>query len=39
MGFQTTRMASEYFVVDESKVTELPDEMPWLILLDQIRQM
>ncbi len=29
MGFQTTGMASEYFVVDESKVTEIPDEMSY----------
>lgn len=29
MGFQTTGMASEYFVVDESKVTELPDDMSY----------
>jgi len=30
MGFQSTGMASEYFVVDESKVTELPDEMSFV---------
>lgn len=30
MGFQTTGMASEYFVVDESKVTELPDDMSYV---------
>lgn len=29
MGFQTTGMASEYFAVDESKVTPLPDEMTY----------
>lgn len=29
MGFQTTGMASEYFVVDESKVTEIPDQMSY----------
>ena len=27
MGFQTTGMASEYFVADASKVTPLPDDM------------
>lgn len=27
MGFQTTGTASEYFAVDESKITPLPDEM------------
>lgn len=27
MGFQTTGMASEFFVVDESKVTPIPQEM------------
>ncbi|MCR5272679.1 MAG: alcohol dehydrogenase catalytic domain-containing protein [Lachnospiraceae bacterium] len=30
MGFQSTGMASEYFVVDESKVTELPDDMSFV---------
>ncbi len=30
MGFQSTGMASEYFVVEESKVTELPDEMSFV---------
>ena len=29
MGFQTTGTASEYFAVDESKVTVLPDEMSY----------
>ena len=29
MGFQDTGMASEYFVVDESKVTPLPGEMSY----------
>lgn len=29
MGFQTTGMASEYFCVDKSKVTPLPDEMTY----------
>ncbi len=29
MGFQTTGMASEYFVVDESKVTEIPEDMSY----------
>ena len=27
MGFQTTGMASQYFAVDASKVTPLPDSM------------
>ena len=30
MGFQTTGMASEFFVVDESKVTELPENMSYV---------
>lgn len=30
MGFQTTGMASEFFVVDESKVTELPEDMSYV---------
>ena len=30
MGFQTTGLASEYFVVDEEKVTALPDEMSFV---------
>ena len=29
MGFQTTGMASEYFCVDRSKVTPLPDDMDY----------
>lgn len=29
MGFQTTGTASEYFAVDESKVTPLPDDMSY----------
>ena len=29
MGFQTTGTASEYFAVDASKVTPLPDGMTW----------
>lgn len=29
MGFQTTGAASEYFAVDEAKVTALPDEMSY----------
>ena len=29
MGFQTTGTASEYFAVDESKVTPIPDEMSY----------
>lgn len=29
MGFQTTGMASEYFCVDQSKVTPLPDNMSY----------
>lgn len=29
MGFQTTGMASEYFCVDQSKVTPLPDAMSY----------
>jgi len=29
MGFQTTGVASEYFAVDASKVTPLPEEMPY----------
>lgn len=29
MGFQTTGTASEYFAVEESKVTALPDEMDY----------
>lgn len=29
MGFQTTGMASEFFVVDADKVLKLPDEMSW----------
>lgn len=29
MGFQTTGTASEYFAVDESKVTPIPDEMTY----------
>lgn len=29
MGFQTTGMASEYFVVDASKVLLLPSDMSW----------
>lgn len=29
MGFQTTGTASEYFAVDASKVTPLPDELSW----------
>lgn len=30
MGFQTTGMASEFFVVDESKVTPLPEDMSYV---------
>ena len=29
MGFQTTGMASDYFVVDANKVLVLPEEMSW----------
>ncbi|WP_010270799.1 zinc-dependent alcohol dehydrogenase [Paenibacillus senegalensis] len=29
MGFQTTGMASEYFVVDADKALALPDDMSW----------
>ncbi|WP_228548321.1 zinc-dependent alcohol dehydrogenase [Sporosarcina obsidiansis] len=29
MGFQTTGMASEFFVVNENKVTMLPDSITW----------
>lgn len=29
MGFQTTGMASEYFVVDANKAITLPDDMSW----------
>lgn len=29
MGFQTTGMASEYFVVDAQKALKLPDDMSW----------
>ena len=29
MGFQTTGMASEYFVVDAEKALKLPDGMSW----------
>lgn len=29
MGFQTTGMASDYFVVDEDKLTILPDSIGW----------
>jgi L-iditol 2-dehydrogenase len=29
MGFQTTGMASEYFVVDASKALALPEDMTW----------
>lgn len=29
MGFQTTGVASEFFAVDESKITVLPDEMTY----------
>ena len=29
MGFQTTRMASDYFVVDANKALVLPEEMSW----------
>ena len=29
MGFQTTGTAGEYFAVDGSKVTPIPDEMTW----------
>lgn len=29
MGFQTTGMASEYFVVDAEKALKLPEEMSW----------
>src|SRR5699024_7107457 len=29
MGFQTTGMASEYFVVDANKLLNLPDSMSW----------
>jgi L-iditol 2-dehydrogenase len=29
MGFQTTGMASEYFIVEAEKAIKLPDEMSW----------
>ena len=29
MGFQTTGMASDYFVVDANKALVLPEEMSW----------
>lgn len=48
MGFQTTGMASEYFVVDEEKVTAIPQEMsyehaamiePLAVAVHAVRQM